>query len=228
MIYGTILENKKMNKTIYDCFDLLPEREQKRYVKKFKEQPHNEDQFIHTFRELILGAFLSANGFIVESERQIGKQKPDWSIINNSLEVIAIVEMFHHHIDHKTKDHILAQHTTGKNGISYFPNGNDPEHDRLYKTIQGKTCKYKNLVAIKIPFVVAISIDTFVLIDPQKTKDCLMSGDEPLFKLYPYLSGVLHFEEGNNPGSYKFSYIENPFALCKIDIPSGVFGERLG
>jgi hypothetical protein len=96
----------------------------------------------------------------------------------------------------------------------------------LYSNIQDKASKYKDLVAkIKVPYVVAVFIDFLTAIDVQETTDCLLRGDESLFKLYPDLSGVMHFEE--KQGTYCFYYIENPFALRRIDIPSGYFNNEL-
>ncbi len=227
MKYGQVAENAKIDKAIYDCFDFLNEKEQRKFVKKFKEQPHSKIQIMHTFSELLLGAYLSANGFIVENDRKIGAKTPDWSIYNTSLDIVAIVEMVYHHIDNKTNGDILDQLKEGKKFLAYFPNGNDPEYNRLYSQIQDKASKYKDLVAeIKVPYVVAVFIDFTAAIDVQKTRDCMMSGDEPLFKLYPDLSGVLHFEEANR-GSYCFSFIENLYALRKMDIPSGYFNKAL-
>jgi hypothetical protein len=221
MKYGFIAESLRINEAIYDCFSFLNEKEQKKFVKKFKEQPHSEIQIMHTFHELLLGTYLSKNGFVVENDHKLSNKTPDWSILDSSYDVVAIVEIVNHHIDNKTNDYILAQLKAGKKALGYFPNGNDPDHNHLYSHIQDKACKYKDLVAkINVPYVVAVFIDFIAVIDVQETKDCLMSGDEPLFKLYPDLSGVLHFEETNR-GSYCFSFIENPYALRRIDIPSG-------
>src|SRR5450759_551771 len=107
--YGQIAESTKINEAIYDCFDLLNEKEQKKFVKKFKKIPHTQIQVMHTFRELLLGTYLSANGLIVESERKIGTKTPDWSILDSSSNVTAVVEMVYHHIDNKTNEDILAQ-----------------------------------------------------------------------------------------------------------------------
>lgn len=218
--YGRIAENKAVNNSIYYCFNFINEKEQKRFVKKFKNQPHTNIQIMHTYRELLVGAYISANGIKVENERKIGTKTPDWSITDQSDNVIAIIEVINHHIDEKTNEPILEQFKAGKKAIAFFPNGNDPENKRLYLHIQDKANKYKDLVkGINVPYVVAVFMDFLTVIDDQETKECLMDGKEPLFRLYPDLSGVLHFEESN--GSYKFTYIENPFALRKITIPSG-------
>lgn len=218
---GLIAENLRLNEAIYDCFAFLNEIEQKKFIKKFKEQPHSEIQIMHTFHELLLGAYLSKNGFMVENDHKICNKTPDWSILDSSNDVVAIVEIVNHHIDNKTNDHILEQLKAGNKAIPYFPNGNDPGQNRLYQHIQDKASIYKDLVAkIEVPYAVAVFIDSTAVIDAQETKDILMSGDDSLFGLYPYLSGVLHFEE-TNCGSYGFSFIENPYALHQIGIPSG-------
>lgn len=221
--YGQIAENTKINDSIYDCFSFLNDREQHKFVKKFRKQPHTEIQIMHTFCELLLGAYLMANNLLVENERGIYGKNPDWSILDSSSNIIAIVEMVYHHIDNKTNENIVAQLKSGKKAIGYWPNGNDPDNNRLYSHIHQKTIKYKDLVAkIQVPYVVAIFIDFKAVTDVQELKDCMMKGDQPLFQEYPDLSGVLQFEEANH-GSYNFWFVENPFALRKITIPSGVF-----
>jgi hypothetical protein len=219
--YGPIAEGNRINQAIYDSFDFLSEKEQKKFVKKFKELPHSEIQIMHTFRELLLGAYLSSTGFLVEYDRKIGGKTPDWSILDPSLKVVAIIEMVYHHIDNKTNDEIVTQCKEGKNVIGYWPNGNDPDHLRLYSHIQDKVSKYKDLVSeLNLPYAVSVFLDFLAVIDIQEIKDCLMGGDEPLFKQYPELSGVLHFEDSNH-GSYYFEFIKNPYALRKIDIQPG-------
>lgn len=226
MKYGQISENNKINQTIYSCFNYFTELEQIKFVKKFKDQPHDHIQIIHTFRELIVGTFLRANGFLVENDRNIDSKTPDWLICDKSKNVIAILEIVNFHIDNKTNESIQAQVKEGKKVISYWPNANDPNYNRLYDSIRKKASKYKNLVSKRnIPYIVAVSIDNIAIIDVQDAKDCLLSGETPLFKLFPDLSGVLHFEEASL-GSYCFTYIENPFATHKIIIPSGIFMGR--
>lgn len=219
--YGQIDESNRINEAIYDCFSLINEKEQKKFVKKFKDIPHTQIQIMHTFRELILGAYLSANSFQVEYEHNFDGETPDWSILDNYSNIIVILEMVYHHLDMNTTSNILAQKEAGKKAIGYIPHSKDPKFLRLYSRVQNKASRYKKLAEkINIPYVVAVFMDFTSVVDVQETKDCLMGGDEPLFSLYPDLSGVLYFEESNG-GSYFFSFIENPYALRKVVIPSG-------
>jgi hypothetical protein len=176
---------------------------------------------MHTFRELLLGAFLSSNGQVVENERKICKKTPDWSILDNAANLVGIVEQVSHHVDRKTEDFILAQRKLGKFVIGYFPNGNDPKNHRIYSSVQEKVSKYRGLIAeLQVPYVVAIFIDFLAVVEVQEVRECLLSGDEPLFKLYPDLSGVYYFCESNR-GTYYFEFIENPYGLRKINLPTG-------
>ncbi len=221
MKYGQIAESKILNEAIYDCFSNLSDKEQNKFVKKFKEQPHSETQIMHTFHELVLGAYLSLNGFVVENDHKIDNKTPDWTILDSSNAVVGIIEMVNHHIDNKTNEDILTQKKTGKMAIGYRPDENDPNHNRLYSHIQAKAGKYKDLVGERnVSYVVTVFTDFKAVVDVHDIIDCLVSGEEPIFNRYPDLSGVLHFEEINS-GTYYFTYIENPFALRRIDIPSG-------
>ena len=103
---GQISESDNINVSIYNCFTFLSEKNQRKFVKKFK-APHTEIQIMHTFRELLLGAYLSANGFLVENDRQIKSKTPDWSICGQLLDIVAIVEMVYHHIDSKINNIVL-------------------------------------------------------------------------------------------------------------------------
>ena len=219
--YGRIFESNKKNRVIYDCFNYLSERDQKKFVTKFNDHPHTAQQVMETFSELILGAYLSKNDYIVEYERKIGTKTPDWSILDRSQNLVAIIETVTHQIDYETNADIEAQLISGKIVAGYRPNGNDIDHYRLYSHIQKKATVYKDLIAdLNVPYVVAVYIDFKAVIEVQETIDCLTSGKESLFKKYQYLSGVLHFH--NISGSrYGFWFIDNPYALHKINIPSG-------
>jgi hypothetical protein len=219
--YGQLTKKKSINQTIYECFNFLDGKEQNKFVAKFKQHPYPERQFMHTFSELILGAYLISNSIMVEYEHKIDLKKPDWSILDKSLNVAAIIENVYLHIDDKTEKNILAQKKARKIAIGYRVNGNDPNRLRLYENVKDKTSEYKDLITKKdVPYVVAISLDFEYPIDDQDFIDCLLSGEESLFMLYPYLSGFIKFEVFNR-GTYRFQFLKNTEALHKIDIPSG-------
>jgi hypothetical protein len=71
MKYGQIAAGSLVNGAIYRCFDFIPEEDARKFVKKFREQPHSEVQVMHTLRELAIGAFLGSQGFTVHAEPAI-------------------------------------------------------------------------------------------------------------------------------------------------------------
>ncbi len=109
MKYGQIAESKKINYAIYRYFEHLCCEDQQRFVKKFREQPHDSDQIIHTFRELILGAYLSSKGFRVRHEYSVESKTPDWCILDNRSVVVGIAELVNFHIDAVTEGEIAKQ-----------------------------------------------------------------------------------------------------------------------
>ncbi len=56
--YGQIAESQAVNASVYVCFEELEESAQQKFVKMFRQQPHDQAQVMHTLRELILGAYL--------------------------------------------------------------------------------------------------------------------------------------------------------------------------
>src|SRR5258708_7586501 len=95
MKYGTIAEGKTVNRAIYRCFELIPEEEARKFVKKFREQPHNGPQVNHSFRELILGAYLWKQGIKVSHDYMIEQETPDWCLIQDKA--CGIVELVNFH-----------------------------------------------------------------------------------------------------------------------------------
>lgn len=59
MKYDQITSDNYINEVIDKCFDYICEEDQRKFVKKFSEQPQGSDQITHTLGELILGAYLS-------------------------------------------------------------------------------------------------------------------------------------------------------------------------
>ena len=90
MKYGQISRDKNINEFIYFCFQFICEEDQKKFIKKFRKQPHDSDQVMHTFRELILGAYLSSIGFNVRNDFSINAKTPDWCILDDKLEITLV------------------------------------------------------------------------------------------------------------------------------------------
>ncbi|MBE0411387.1 MAG: hypothetical protein IBX69_16820, partial [Anaerolineales bacterium] len=201
--YKCITSNSKLNKVINFCFQYINESDQRKFIKKFRSSPLADPQTNHTLHELLLGAYLSASGFIVEYERKIQEKKPDWSILDASSKIIAIVENVTHHLPKEIENNINNQHKAGKLVIGYKPDEIDPDHQRLKLKNQTKVNTYMKIVTdFDVPYILAIFGHYYTALGFEDVANCLMGGKASLFRQYPDLSGVLYYCEDTR--SYKF------------------------
>ena len=219
--YGQIAGNQAINAMIYRCFEELEDSDQLKFVKKFNQQLSDPEQVMHTFRELILGAYLHTLGFHVCYEQKFQDKTPDWVIKDDHAVPRAIVELVNLHIDQETAKGIQKQRLEKQGIASYWINENTNQ-GRLYHSLQKKALGYRDIVN---RFGLALTIAVFVSFELELDTSEVMKGleGEPgaLFEQYPYTSGVLLFAE--NGGGYSFQYFENPASLRKMEIAAGVF-----
>jgi len=109
MKYGQIADNRHINAFIYQCFEYISEIDERKFVKKFRKQPHDSEQIMHTFRELVLGAYLSSSGFTVRHDYVVKDKTPDWCILDDKSVTVGIVELASFHLDKATEIEIEQQ-----------------------------------------------------------------------------------------------------------------------
>ena len=225
MKHGQIAGNKHINAFIYHCFEYTCEEDERKFVKRFREQPHDSDQVMHTFRELVLGAYLNSSGFRVIHDYAVDAQTPDWCILDDKSAVIGIVELASFHIDKATEREIERQ-SEARGRASVWRDENKDNADRLYHCIWHKAQAYRALSKkLRVPYVVAVFGEFEAIVDFEEVALCLSDEESGLFEMYPELSGVLYFEESS--GRYLFEYARNPNALQVIDLSSGVFPSKV-
>lgn len=222
MKYGQIAGNSSINAMIYHCFECICEDDERKFVKKFREQPSDSDQIMHTFRELILGAYLSSRGFRARHDYVANDKTPDWSILDADGAITGIVELTNFHIDKTTENEIEGQMRARGIAATYWRDQNKDNVDRLYRVIWRKAEKYSSLAEeLQTPYVVSVFGEFEAAVDFEEVCLCLFDEKTGLFGMYPELSGVLYFEEGS--GQYSFNYAGNPNALRTIELPVGIF-----
>src|SRR5258708_599383 len=104
MQFGEIAGNRSINAMIYQCFKALDERDKQAFVKKFREQMNDAYQVMHTFRELVAGAFVAGQRFLPAYEPEIDNQTPDWRFIGLDSVPTLILDVVNFHPDKKTDD----------------------------------------------------------------------------------------------------------------------------
>ncbi len=223
MQYGQMGGSNKLNKAIYHCFQYIDETEARKFVRKFQDQPHESVQVIHTYRELILGAFLGQNGFHVKHDYEIDLKTPDWCSFDDSSNLQYVVELASFHPDAATSQDIVRQ--IREKGI--WGNFVKPNTERLYHAIAEKVLAYRALAKEhKFPYIVAIYGESFAAIKQEELDECLFGTEAGLFSRFPEFSGFLFFEE--SAGSYLFFYKPNPHAVRPMSLPSGRFEKHRG
>ncbi len=218
--YGQVAESQAINAFIYLCFEEFEESAQQKFVKLFRQQPYDQAQVMHTFRELILGAYLHRAGFRVLYAQHLQGKTPDWVIVNEQLIPLAIVELVNFHIDRQTEMALQKQSQTRPAVVGYWRDGNVDNIERLRYRLQEKAQVYQDLVT-KLAYVIAVFGEFEAALDVDDIVACLNGEREGLFDQYPHVSGVLFFDE--NGGKYRFQYFENPANPRKLEIPAGIF-----
>jgi len=219
--YGKIANNHSINQCIYHCFKYICKKDQKKFLKKFRKNPHDSDEIMHILRELILGAYLGYNNIKIRYEFNINGQTPDWSVVTNNSKSDCIIELVNFHIDKKTEKQI-QEHIDKSRMIFFWRDKNKDNLNRLYQSILHKMQKYRKLASeLKIPYIVSLYIDFIISIDIDEVKECIFKKGIDLFKNYPEVSGLLCFRESN--GKYIFNYLQNQHALNKVEIADGIF-----
>jgi hypothetical protein len=216
MKYGRIAGNDSINSAIYRCFDFISEADVKAYVKKFAKQPHDQDQVKHTLRELIVGVFLASHGLTIRSEQPIDGKTPDWSILENGS-LKCLVEVVTFHTSKETKDNAMRAEIGGVSWTFMY----QPDHtERIRQTLQNKSLMYKDiLINRKIPYVIGLYLDFDAAVNPEQFQAALFDQDTGIFAAYPYVSGVLVFDD--MVSTYRFTYFANPNATRPFPLAGG-------
>ena len=171
MKYGQIAGNNSINLMIYRCFGYIGDEDAPKFVKKFKALLKDEVQVMHTFRELVLGAYLALTGFNVRYEYAVGTQTPDWCVLDESSSPKAVFELTNFHLDKVTEDDIDAKlQTTG-----VWLHWQEPNDNRLYHSIQRKASTYKAMAErISVPYVVAVFGEFTAAVNLDELNQCLI------------------------------------------------------
>jgi len=220
--HGDIIGDKKINEYICYFLEYVCEENQQRLKRKFRKLESESNQIMHTLRELILGAYLSASGFRVRYDFVTNNQTPDWCILDDDLSVVGIIELLSIHINRATEREI-RQHSELRDNYFYWRDGQKNNIDRLYQRIEEKAQKYSSqAISLKVPYVVAVFGEWELALDFNEIKSCLFNEKTGLFNKYLEMSGVTYFVD-QNPFRYLFHYSGNPRALQPMTLPTCVF-----
>lgn len=217
MDYIIFTKNTSINDWINRCLSIINHEDALKFKKKIRDIREDDNQSLHFFRELILGAYLISKDIAVRYNCKTLGKTPDWTIIDkDTSDRRGIIEVVNLDIDDKSKKYTENQ----RNKNEFAVNWTGSNKDRLYKTLEDKASIYKDLLLNKpVPYVCAVFVDFDLYISSNTVNDLLNDNTNGLFQINNRLSGVLYFYDGNR--KYYFKYFENDKADNKIRLPTG-------
>lgn len=218
--------NRSIDCTIQHCFTLVGESDALTFRKRFKTQREDPSQVMHTFRELLLGAYLCHNGLAVKFEYPISEQTPDWCLVENG-EPRVLVELMNFDPQQDYFKYVTPSPLRNPELADYIQvwSGWVPDQtNRLYDRIWKKFATYKVLSENhSLGCVVAVFSDFLNGPCNGVGSACVNDNEDGtpgLFQSYPHVSGLLMFYDNVD---YFFEYFASPYARIPVNIPSGRF-----
>lgn len=201
MRFGVISGNSAINSRIYTALEHLHPDDVPKIVTKFKNT--TDTQRFHTFRELLVGAHLRANGLDVRYERTVGGKTPDWTLVDaqgDALELVDVATIHQRNVLETEMGRTLAAGRTW----SGWP-GVPAEH--ISRKVDEKAGAYAGLAAtMRVAYSVFLHGEFTACLDPGDIEEVL-SGEGGVFATRNHLSGVGFFTHANGVDTY--SYFSN-------------------
>jgi hypothetical protein len=226
--------NPGLNDCIAACLWHLEAGDAARIARKLRSNAGAPDkrEFLHTFRELILGAYLAHNGFRVRTFEKHDGKDPDWSIVDDGGTLRALIEVRSFHADQQTESRIDAALAAGQWAYAEFDEAKTSQ--RFLQTIWEKCGAYKDLAKAKdVPYVIGCFGYFSNWLERSTVLENLHSPEFGLFRRpeddgYPDVSGLVVFDERTSlcardavAHAYVFEYFSNPHATRPFEIPAG-------
>ena len=143
---------------------------------------------------------------------------PDWCAFDKASALTAVVELTNFHLDSATSISIDSALQEKSHWVGWQA-AND---SRLYSSISNKASQYRSLLQeYSVSYIVGLFSGFKAVVNRDELDNCLYDDHSGLFRKYPTISGLLFFDE--QCGQYGFTYMPNPSALRKLDVPTGKF-----
>jgi hypothetical protein len=205
MRFGVISGNDAINARIYTALEHIHPDDAPKLVAKFRDHTTDKQSF-HTFRELLVGSHLRANGLDARYECAVEGKTPDWTLLRDGVEPIELIDVTTIHQRYALDAEIGRALASGRIWSGW--GGIPPEH--VHGKIDAKAGAYAALAAhMQIAYTVFVHGEFTSFLDAGDIEE-VVSGEQGVFETRPYLSGVGFFSHANGIDTY--SYFENPNA----------------
>jgi hypothetical protein len=201
MRFGVISRNEAINARIYAALEHIHPADVPKIVAKFRNT--NDTQRFHTFRELLVGAHLRANGLDARFERAVAGKTPDWTLLAEGNDPVELIDVASIHQRNALESEMRRTVAAGQIW-SGWP-GIPPEH--IYGKVDAKAGAYAELAATAgVAYTIFLHGEFMSCLDADDIKEVLL-GDHGVFATRSHLSGVSFFTHSNGVDTY--SYFEN-------------------
>jgi hypothetical protein len=199
-------KNPRVNDRIHELLALLCTEDRKKFLRKFNSE--DNEQSHHTFRELLIGAYLLKNCLNARYDQVVQDKTPDWSVREESGELSGLVEQLTFHQARELDHAMNATLRAGQTWVGWVPSA----AERIYQKVLSKAEVYEKLAnSLSVPYIITLFADFAAAVEIDEIHDaCLKLNGGGVFSAANHLSGVVFFEE--NKGKYEFQYIPNPHA----------------
>ncbi len=184
------------------------------FVEKLTTQPLRAR--FHTYRELLLGAHLRQAGANFRYEQVIGAQTPDWSLFDDGLQLLEVIDVLTLHQRNAKEQEISTSIRSSSRWAGWITI--PPDH--IYRKLSDKAGQYAELVRkAKVPYVLGVFGEFVASLSPEEIQHVLYVRHDGWFNTAPEVSGVIYFRERNF--NFEFNYFSNPVAFHQSTVMSG-------
>ncbi len=208
-----------LNTVILDfCKTYLSKENFEELTKKINDPLDNREDF---YAELIIGGIMGYLELTLEYEPDLLGKTPDWAILDDKENIIAIVECSQIHIDYETDKKTMVGDYKKPTIIGYWMDEESNNTDRLFEKLAEKANKYKKIVKkLQIGYIIAIYINAKLEFFDDEIRS-LLYGDPLFFNEFPEVNGVIVVSEsGKGNYVFKWQYWCKPMYLNTNILPS--------
>jgi hypothetical protein len=196
------------------------------FLKKCQNQSRDTRLLAHTRIELIPGVFGAMMGYTPRYEPKMDGQTPDWLFLNMEGKPHFFGEVVNFHMNDVIEKRMEKALQIDDCWCGELPGS----EERLYAVLKDtKITNYRGLAdTVDLPFVLFVYGWFEAFLHPIEIGFCLRDRKCGLFKDYPQLSGLYHFEDAAplggeivHPG-YHFRFYASPNASRPLMLPDGL------
>src|SRR5271166_963662 len=150
-------DNSSINVCIQECLQYFEGADRSRIERELRSDARAKDKskFLHTFRELIFGSYLSRTGCRVRPYQEYNGDKPDWSAFGERGDLLALIDVMNFHPLQAVEAEIRRDLAKGDLARPKIDIDVEKLSEKFCKRLQEKCTAYTGLVqSLNVPYLV--------------------------------------------------------------------------